>query len=298
MAEGPTTSPGVGVRPSVSANPTTVRPGGTTTASWSFIATPTTTDWIGLYTPGAADTKFINWIYVSCSTTPGSARASGSCSYALPATLSLGNYDLRLFANDGYTLLATNGLTVTNTNLTATPATVSAGAKVTASWSGITAPTPKDWIGLYAPGAADTQFITWVYVSCSTVAGTARASGSCAYPLPATLAAGNYELRLFANDGFTRLAATNSFTVTTGGGTSPTLTVNPKTAKPGSTVTASWSGITAPTPKDWIGLYAPGAADTKFINWVYVSCSMVAGTARASGSCSYVLPATLAARQL
>jgi hypothetical protein len=214
----------------------------------------------------------------------------------LPATLSLGNYDLRLFANDGYTLLATNGLTVTNTNLTANPATVSAGAKVTASWSGITAPTPKDWIGLYAPGAADTQFITWVYVSCSTVAGTARASGSCAYPLPATPAAGNYELRLFANDGFTRLAATNSFTVTTGGGTSPTLTVNPNTVKPGGTVTASWSGITAPTPKDWIGLYASGAADRTVTNWVYVSCSTVAGTARASGSCSYALPAKLAAR--
>src|SRR5262245_37736057 len=131
-----------------------------------------------------------------------------------------------------------------------------------------------------------------MYVSCSTVAGTARASGSCSYLLPATLSAGNYELRLFANDGFTRLAA-NSLTVTTGGSTPPTLTVNPKTVKPGSTITASWSGITAPTAKDWIGLYAPGAADTKFINWIYVSCSMKAGSARSSGSCSYGLPATL-----
>ena len=59
---------------SVSASPTTIKPGGTTTASWSSIATPTTTDWIGLYAPGAADTSFIDWIYVSCSMTPGSAR--------------------------------------------------------------------------------------------------------------------------------------------------------------------------------------------------------------------------------
>ncbi len=294
MAQGPTVN--ATANSSVSANPTTIKPGGTTTASWSGIVAPTTTDWIGLYAPGAADTSFINWVYVSCSTTPGSARASGSCSYALPATLSLGNYDLRLFANDGFTRLATtNSLTVTNSALTASPTTVSAGATITASWSGISAPTPKDWIGLYVPGTADTKFISWVYVSCSMTAGTARASGSCFYLLPATLVAGNYELRLFANDDFTRLA-TSSLAVTTTGIVSqtPTLTVNPKTVKPGSTVTASWSGITAPTPKDWIGFYASGAADTKFISWVYVSCSMTAGTARASGSCSYALPATLA----
>src|SRR5262249_35148742 len=147
-----------------------------------------------------------------------------------------------------------------------------------------------DWIGLYVPGAADTSFINWVYVSCSTVADTARASGSCSYLLPATLVAGNYELRLFANDGFTRLAATSSFTVTTGTSTPPTLTVNPNMVKAGSTVTVTWSGITAPTPKDWIGLYASGSADQTFISRIYVSCSKSPVTAHASGSCSYSLP--------
>jgi hypothetical protein len=63
-------------------------------------------------------------------------------------------------------------------------------------------------------------------VSCSTVAGTARASGSCSYALPAKLAARNYELRLFANDGFTRLAASNTFTVSTSSTDTPLVLAN------------------------------------------------------------------------
>jgi hypothetical protein len=57
------------------------------TAIWGGITNPTTTDWIGLYASGAADTAFIDWIYVSCSQTPGSAQASGSCSFVVPATI-------------------------------------------------------------------------------------------------------------------------------------------------------------------------------------------------------------------
>jgi Domain of Unknown Function (DUF1080) len=296
MAEGPI--PNASANVNLSANPTIAAAGSTLTANWSGIAIPTTTDWIGLYQSGAADTNFIKWIYVSCSTTPGAARSSGSCSFTTPSKLSTGSYELRLLANDGFSrLAATKGLTVTTgapPTLTLNPTTVRVGATVTTNWSGITPASPKDWIGLYAPGAADTQFINWIYVSCSTVAGTARASGSCSYLVPATLSAGNYELRLFANDGFTRLAS-KGFTVTVGATTSPTLTVDPKTVKAGSTVTAAWSGIATPAPKDWIGLYTPGAVDTKFISWIYVSCSKKAGTARASGSCSYTLPATLAA---
>jgi hypothetical protein len=296
MAEGTNTNTTANVN--LSANPTITAAGSSLTATWSGITTPSNTDWIGLYQPGAANTNFIKWIYVSCSTTPGAARSSGSCSFVTPSGLSTGSYELRLLANDGFIqLAATNSFTVTTgtpPTLTINPTTVKAGATVTATWSGITPATPKDWIGLYAPGAADSKFISWSYVSCSTKAGTARASGSCSYLIPATLSAGNYELRLFANDGFMRLATSSNFTVTLGGTTSPSLTVSPTTAKPGTTLTTTWSGINAPTPKDWIGLYAPGSADTKFISWIYVSCSTKAGTARASGSCSYTLPATLA----
>src|SRR5581483_2102641 len=276
---GPTATATAPSTVSLTVSPASAAAGGTVTATWSGIASPTSTDWIGLYTPGAANTATHAWTYVSCSSTAGSARAAGSCAFPVPATLSAGSYELRLFANDSYTRLlttsnafsvggaasttplppstatrtatttplpsstatraatatplppstATRTMTVTPTptgsstpgrtttttatalsavSLTVSPTSAAAGGTVTATWSGIASPTATDWIGLYAPGAANTATLAWAYVSCSSAAGSARAAGSCAFPLPATLSAGSYELRLFANDSYTRLLTT------------------------------------------------------------------------------------------
>ena len=87
--------------------------GGSVTASWSGISTPTAFDWIALYSPGAANTAYIDWIYVSCSQTPGSPAAAGSCAFVVPSTIPAGTYELRLLANDQYSVLSTsNAFTV------------------------------------------------------------------------------------------------------------------------------------------------------------------------------------------
>jgi hypothetical protein len=91
---------------------------------------------------------------------------------------------------------------------------VVAGSSVTASWSGIASPTSTDWIGLYAPGSANGAYLAWTYVSCSQSPSAAKATGSCAFTIPATLAAGTYELRLLANNSYTSLTTSNPFTVT------------------------------------------------------------------------------------
>ena len=100
----------------LSVSPTTVAPGGTITATWSGIATPSATDWLGLYTPGAANTAYLDWIYVSCSQSAGAARASGACPFVVPSTVAPGTYQLqlRLLANDGFTevLATSNNFTV------------------------------------------------------------------------------------------------------------------------------------------------------------------------------------------
>jgi hypothetical protein len=203
--------------PSLSVSPMTIAPGGTVTASWSGIVSPSSTDWIGLYTPGAANASFIDWLYVSCSKTPGTARASGSCSFTLPTTLSPGTYQLRLLANDGFTVLATSSsFTVTapgGPSLTESPTTIARGGAVTATWSGIVSPSATDWIGFYTPGAGNTSFLNWIYVSCSQTAASPRASGSCPFTVPASVAPGMYQLRLLSNDGFSLLATSNNFTV-------------------------------------------------------------------------------------
>ena len=92
-------------------------------------------------------------------------------------------------------------------SLSVTPPTIPPGGTLTATWSGIAAPTPTDWLGLYVPGADNAELLAWRYT-------TGDASGSVPFELPGTLAPGTYELRLLANDGFTLLATSDAFTVT------------------------------------------------------------------------------------
>jgi RHS repeat-associated protein len=96
----------------LSVNPASIALGGSVTATWSGIATPSPTDWIGLYAPGTANTAFLEWVYVSCTKSPGAAQSSGSCAFAIPAGLAAGSYELRLLANDGYNALASSAITV------------------------------------------------------------------------------------------------------------------------------------------------------------------------------------------
>jgi hypothetical protein len=97
--------------------------------------------------------------------------------------------------------------------LNVAPTSVPARESVTATWSGIAAPTPTDWVGLYAEGAAGGAYLAWIYVSCSQTPGPAHASGSCVIQIPPIARPGRYELRLYAANMFTRLATSSRFMV-------------------------------------------------------------------------------------
>jgi hypothetical protein len=115
--------PVVGSGVQLAASPTSVSPGSTLNATWAQIASPTALDWIGVYQPGSSNTAYLDWFYVSCSKTSGSPPASRSCPFVVPSSLAPGTYQLRLFANDGFTLLATsNNFTITNAPSVPTPA--------------------------------------------------------------------------------------------------------------------------------------------------------------------------------
>lgn len=97
--------------------------------------------------------------------------------------------------------------------LSASPSNVAQGSTVTATWGAISAPTNGDWIGFYQQGVGDGSYRDWIYVSCTKSMGGASVNGSCSFGIPGSLPNGTYELRLFANDGFTRLATSNPFNV-------------------------------------------------------------------------------------
>lgn len=123
-----------------------------------------------------------------------------------------------------FTLLATlllscSLLTIGNAGaatLSLSPANPAPGSTGTATWGGVLNPTPKDWIGLYRIGAGDRTFIDWIYIpSCiKAPAAFGVPNGSCNFMIPASLPSGSYELRLYANDGFSiRLATSSQFVV-------------------------------------------------------------------------------------
>jgi hypothetical protein len=65
------------------------------------------TDWIGVFLAGAPDTGYVDWVYLNGSkTSPDAGLATATIGYTLPATV--GTYELRFFANNGYGKLATS----------------------------------------------------------------------------------------------------------------------------------------------------------------------------------------------
>jgi hypothetical protein len=97
---------------------------------------------------------------------------------------------------------------IVGVTISASPMTVFPGGSITATWTNIPSPTAYDWIGLYASmRAGNIAFIAQRYT-------TGQASGSVPFTIPAGTAAGRtYELRLFSNGTYTRLATSNSLTI-------------------------------------------------------------------------------------
>lgn len=89
----------------------------------------------------------------------------------------------------------------------ATPRVVGRGASLTSTWSGVPSPTSTDWVGLYAVGGPDSAVVAWRYT-------TGAASGSVAFTVPSGTPTGSYEVRLFANNSYRRLATSGVVTVT------------------------------------------------------------------------------------
>ncbi len=259
----------VGAVPTVTASPLATATGGTMTIAWSGVASPTPTDWVALVPINDLDTSYVAWRYTT-------GTAAGSVTLSLAGVPS-GCYEVRLFAHDTMQRMAVSGTVFVKPTLTVSPSTVAPGATVTVTWAGDTTPTAKDWLAVVPLNAPDSSYVAWVYVN-------GRSADTTLFTLPTTLPAGAYDLRLFANDTFVRLAMSNVVTVT---GPGPILGVTPPAMVAGGTLSATWQGIAAPTPGDWIGVYAAGTADSAFL-----AQSFTTGTS--AGTMSVTLPGSLA----
>jgi hypothetical protein len=166
---------------------------------WAAPSGHSTTDWVGLYAAGDAETSFLSFQYISSET-------SGTMTFAAPAPA--GSYELRLFTNDGFTRVATsNPVTVTAGNgyiLTATQSTVNAGDPLDVSWTAPGGRPSTDWVALYRVGDPNTAYMWWQYTN-------GAASGAVTIGAPGD--AGQYEFRYLQEDGFIDVARSTAVTV-------------------------------------------------------------------------------------
>jgi hypothetical protein len=83
-------------------------------------------------------------------------------------------------------------------SLSVTPLVASVGHTLTVGWAGIAAPSWTNFVTFAPQGARDNQYITYQRTD-------GKASGVMAYPVP-PVGVGLYELRLYADDTYTKLA--------------------------------------------------------------------------------------------
>lgn len=150
---------------------------------------------------------------------------------------------------------------ITSTKLPAlgvNPTSTYSGDLLTVTWGFIPIPSTENWVGLYAVSADDRTPLAEQFTP-------GGASGSAPFVVPAGLAAGAYELRLFAQKGITRLATSQQFTVaappprtltptpttTPSPSVTPTRTATPtptRTATPGIAATPTTTPLPTATP--------------------------------------------------
>ena len=106
---------------------------------------------------------------------------------------------------------------VTEATLTVSPTDLAAGSALSVTWSSIPGPSATDWLGMYKQGETDERnTVEWNYVNsttCTKTTGDGKASGTCSFTLPTNIVTATYELRLYSNNTFTKLATSNLFTV-------------------------------------------------------------------------------------
>jgi hypothetical protein len=258
-------------------------------------------DWVGLYVLGATDGAYADWRYLNGSTVaPVSGLSTATVAFAMPVVP--GDYEFRLFANNGYERLATSAVvtaTPTTAQLTVngtlppTVVPVEPGTAVTAGLSGGPA-NAGDWVGLFLVGAGDGAYGQWQYLNGTAAQPAAGlANATLTFAMPTT--AGSYELRFFANNTFARLATSTTLVINASSarvavnGTAPPT---PVTVAAGSVAVITVSSGPANTG-DWVGWFALGAPDTAYLDWRYLNGTTVPPAVGVSaGTVNFTTPVT------
>jgi hypothetical protein len=242
-------------RSSITVSATTVAAGATVTVRVAN-GPGTLRDWVGVAPAAAPDRSFVQWKYLSnTQSAPSTGLAAATLTFTMPS--SPGVYQLRFFANDGFTRLATSAnVSVGGTSGTPVPPTSSKEPAIRVNTTTTTpgAPVsvtvtngpgnPKDWVGLAAASAPNGSFLQWKYLTNTHApAPPGVSAATLTFTMPPT--AGVYQFRVFANDGFTRLATSADVTVSAvaSPGPPPSSPTPPSPTPPSPTPSTAYEGF-------------------------------------------------------
>ena len=163
-------------------------------------------DWIGLFAAGAPNSAYLTWTYSDNTKIGTAGLINGTVNFSSGLT-SPGNYEVRLFFNNGSTPAAVVAFTVLSsaTALTTSKTTYARGENIAINFANASG-SAKDWIGIYPAGAVNSSYLLWAYTD-NTKTGTAGLiNGTVNFPSGLSTS-GNYEARLFFNNSSTSSAS-------------------------------------------------------------------------------------------
>ncbi|MBT8445217.1 MAG: hypothetical protein KJO13_10740, partial [Gammaproteobacteria bacterium] len=192
---------------------------------------------------------------------------------AAPATP--GQYEFRLFLNNGYERAATSDVVVVEPPPPPEPSEVTMeidvasafpGDPVTLTLSGAPGGA-TDWLALAEVGSADNAYVLYEYVGAGVTARTWTVN------MPST--PGEYEFRLFLDNGYEREATSAAVAVLVPppDPSEPELAVDTTTAQGGDVVTVTLTNAPGGAT-DWLALAAVEAPDTTYLQYTYVGAGL------------------------
>lgn len=246
-------------KPEVSVDPARIRLGEPITVSFKD-APGNQGDWIGLYKAGESDThRYLTYLYT------GNGAIAGQVTFDSKKyrnKLPLGEYEAKLFLDNGYKELASARFWITSTDggplLTLAKPRIKAGEPVEIRW---TSAPERAWIGVYK--ADDPEHVLIEYPGVAT-------DGEVTFKaddFKVALQPGDYKVRLMREDRTTELASAQFRVLDPSAGPQVTL---PKTQlKSGESFQVSWKNSPG-NSQDWIGIYKAGEPNThSYITWLY-----------------------------
>jgi subtilisin len=207
-------------------------------------------DWLAMASASSSNSSYINFVYV------GAGVTSKSWTFTMPSTA--GQYEFRLFLNNGYTRAATSPIVTVDPSLnpvpsvtSLSPSTVPAGGggfTLNVNGSGFVSSSSVRWNGSSRPTTFVSSSQVQAAIGSADIATAGTASITVFSPTPG---------------GGTSSAVTFNVSAPSG------LSVNATTFQPGGSVTVTLTNGTGGST-DWLAFAATSAPNTSYLAYTYV----------------------------